>query len=146
MRKKDDFVAAAMCVGIGIAALLVLVFVIVTSPGHAEALPSPDAASLLAITGDLRLSDAPVDLYVAECLRVDLVSVHEDGAWGDLTLPYVPPGILGVMLFDGWHLIPGVWTQTAETTLRLFFWADDLERLDGTVGIYLVILAEGNDV
>ena len=119
-----------------------LVFVIVTSPGHAEILPSPDAASLLAITGDLRLSDAPVDLYVAECLRVDLVSVHEDGAWGDLTLPYVPPGILGVMLFDGWHLIPGVWTQTGETTLRLFFWPEDVARLDGTVGLYLLIVAE----
>lgn len=120
---------------------LAVAVVIVAHNAEAEALPSPDAASMLALSGDLRLSDAPKTLTVAECLRVDLVSAGSDGSWADLTLPYVPPSIWGVMLFDGYHMIHGVWTQAVDT-LRLFFWPDDLARLDGTVGIYLVILAE----
>ena len=42
-------------------------------------------ADALAMTGDFRLSDAPMDLYVAACLRVDVVSMDEDGAHADLT-------------------------------------------------------------
>ena len=143
MKMKKDSSAAAVCVALGIVALLGLVFFAFSHTGHAEALPSPDASSMLALTGDLRLSDAPMNLYVAECLRVDVVSIGEDGAWGDLTLPYVPPGILSVALFDGWHMIHGAFVQTGETTLRLLFWPEDVARLDGTVGIYLVVLAEG---
>jgi len=133
---KEGMLAAVVCVLAGIVALLSLVFFAVN--GNAETLQPPDAA----LTGDLRISEAPRDLYVAECLRVDVVSVSADGAWADLKLPYVPPSIWGVALFDGYHMIRGVWTQTGETTLRLFFWPEDLARLDGTVGIYLVILAE----
>lgn len=112
---------------------------------HAEALPSPDASALLYLSGDLQLSEAPMDIYVAECLRVDVVRIGDDGVWGDLKLPYVPPGILGVALFDGFHLIYGVFQPIGETTLRLMFWPEDVARLDGSVGIYLVILAEGGE-
>ena len=132
-----------------LALLLVLTviaaIVIHNAEAKAETLPSPDASNLLALTGGLRLSDTPMDLYVAECLRVDLVSAGTDGAWACLTLPYVPASITGVLLFDGWHMIHGVWQQTGEATLRLRFWPEDVARLDGTVGIYLVILAEGNN-
>ena len=107
----------------------------------ADALP-PDPPALV-LAGDLRLSDAPMDLYMAACLRVDVVSMDVDGAWADLTLPYVPPSIAYVLLFDGWHLIHGAWEQTGEPTLRVRFRADELAALDGTVGVYLVILAEG---
>ena len=115
---------------------------IVIHNASAEALPSPDAYALLSLTGDLRISDAPMNLYVAECLRVDVLRIGDDGVWSDLTLPYVPPSIMGVALFDGWHMIHGAFVQTGETTLRLLFWPEDVARLDGTVGIYLVILAE----
>lgn len=128
-------------------ALLIVLTVIAAIVIHntyakAEALPSPRVDDMLALTGDLQLSDAPINLYVAECLRVDVVSMSADGAWADLTLPYVPPSIMGVALFDGFHLINGLWQQTSETTLRLRFWPEDVGRLDGTVGLYLVILAE----
>ena len=121
-------------------ALLILIAVsavIIVHNAHAEALPP-------ALSGGLRISDAPVDLYAAAILRVDVDPSKWDdqGLWADLTLPYVPPGIVGVALFDGWHLIYGVWQQTGENTLRLRFWPSDLQRLDGTVGVYLVILAE----
>lgn len=106
----------------------------------AEALPSPDASALLSLSGDLRLSEAPMDIRVAECLRVDVLRIGDDGVWGDLTLPYVPPSIMGVALFDGFHLIYGVFQPIGETALRIMFWPEDVMRMDGTVGIYLVIL------
>lgn len=120
---------------------LAVVAVIVVHNAKAEALPSPDAKTMLALSGDLLLSDAPMDIYVAECLRVDVVRTSSDGAWAELSLPYIPPGILSVALFDGWHMIHSIWQQTSETTLQVKFWTNDIERLDGTVGIYLVILA-----
>ena len=128
---------------IALVVALALLAVIVVHNAKAEALLSPDAKTMLALSGDLRLSDAPMDIYVAECLRVDVVRTSSDGAWAELTLPYVPPGILSVALFDGWHMIHGAWQQAGETTLRVRFWANDIERLDGTIGIYLVVLAEG---
>lgn len=123
----------------GMLAFLV-VLVIVSAIVVAKADVPPRTVSL---TGGFQLSGAPKTLTVAECLRVDLVSAGSDGSWADLTLPYVPPSIWGVTLFDGYHLIYGNWTQTGENTLRLFFWPEDVARLDGTVGMYLVILAEG---
>lgn len=139
---KEGMMAAIVCVLAGIIALLSLVLFAVNA-GTAETLPSPDAA----LTGDLRLSEAPMDLYVVECLRVDVASMSADGAWADLTLPYVPPSsIFGVILFDGYHAIHGVFTQTEENTLRVLFWREDVSSLDGTVGIYLVILAENEGV
>ena len=124
---------------------LAVVVVIVTHNAKAEALLSLDAAALLALSGDLRLSDAPMDIYVADCLRVDVVSVSADGAWAELKLPYVPPSIWGVALYDGWHLIYAAWEPVGDNALQLQFRAKDLARLDGTVGLYLVILAEEGD-
>ena len=123
--------------------LAVAAVIVVTNAG-AEALPSPEASALVALSGDLKLSEAPLNIYVAECLRVDVALCGPacQGIKADLTLPYVPPSIWGVALFDGWHLVQGAWEQTGETTMRLFFWQEDVERLDGTVGIYLVVLAE----
>ena len=120
-------------------ALLILIAasaVIIVHNAHAEALPP-------ALSGGLRISDAPVDLYAAAILRVDVDPSHWDdqGLWADLTLPYVPPGIFSVALFDGYHMVYGVWEQTGGSTLRLRFWPEDVARLDGTVGVYLVILA-----
>ena len=125
---------------------MAVVAVIVVNNAKAEALFSQDAAHLLSLTGDMRLSEAPVEFRLAECLRVDVVSISNDGVWGDLTLPYVPPSILGAALFDGFHICYGVWQQVGETTLRLRFWPEDVARLDGTVGIYLIILIGGDDV
>lgn len=125
-----------------IGALILFITFAFSQSAHAEALPSPDAASMLRLEGDLRISEAPVELYIADCLRVDVARIGQDGAWGDLTLPYVPPSIVGVMLYDGWHLINGQFERTGEATLRILFRAEDLAALDGTVGLYLVILAD----
>ena len=146
MKTKKDYFPVALGILCGImAALLVLAF---SNYGewvyraHAEALPSPNVADLVKLQGDLELSGAPIEMYVLECVRVNVARIGADGAWGDLTLPYVPPSIWGVVLFDGWHLMYGDWEQVNETTLRLHFWPEDLEKLDGTVGLYMLILAE----
>lgn len=140
MNEKKDWFPAVLGILCGImAALLVLAF---SDYSFAEALPSPTVADLVKLSGDLEISEAPLDLYVLECVRVDVKRIGKDGVWGDLTLPYVPPSIWGVLLFDEFHLLHGSFERTGENALRVHFWPDDVERLDGTVGIYLVILAE----
>ena len=141
MRAKKDYFPVALGILCGIMAALVLL-ACSNYGAYAEALPSPNVADLVKLSGDLELSGAPIEMYVLECVRVNVARIGADGAWGDLTLPYVPPSIWGVVLFDGWHLMYGDWEQVNETTLRLHFWPEDLEKLDGTVGLYLLILAE----
>lgn len=109
---------------------------------YTEAVPSPDMAALVDIDGDFEFSDFPMDIRVAECFRVNLLKYDKDGAWADLTMPKVPPSIQYVLLFDGWHLLHASWEYIGETTLRLFFRTDKLIKLDGTIGLYLVILSE----
>lgn len=110
--------------------------VVMAQTVQAEALPE--------LTGGLRISEAPVDMRVAECLRVDVAwpDADEDAISAELTLPYVPPSIWGVALYDGYRLIYSAWEQTGDNTLQLQFRIRDLVRLDGTVGLYLLIVAE----
>ena len=141
MKNRRDYFPVALGILCGIMAAL-LVLALSNYGAYAEALPSPNVADLVKIDGDLAKSDAPMHLYILECVRVDVKRIGKDGIWGDLTLPYVPPSIWGVVLFDGWHVMYGDWEQADDTTLRLHFWPDDLARLDGTVGLYLLIVAE----
>ena len=141
MRAKKDYFPVALGVLLGLMVAL-LVLALSNCGAYAEALPSPTVADMVKLSGDLEISEAPPDLYVLECVRVNVARIGNDGAWGDLTLPYVPPGIWGAVLFDGYHLLHGSFEQTGENTLRVHFWPDDLQRLDGTVGLYLLILAE----
>lgn len=141
MRNNHRWFHACLCILLGIMAALVLL-ALSNYGAYAEALPSPKAADFLRLDGDLELAPAGVDLEITDCLRVNIPTVHDDGAWADLTLPYVPPSIRHVLLFDGYHLFHADWEQIEDYTLRIHFWADDLARLDGTVGLYLLIVAE----
>ena len=120
--------------------MAVTVWCICTRIGTAEALPSPEGPALVTLDGDLRLSDFPMDLRVAECLRVDVAGWSADGASCELTLPNIPPGIRYIALFDGYHLILGKWEQADETALKISFPAREMEKLDGYTGVYLVII------
>lgn len=141
MKNRRDYFPVALGILCGIMAALVLL-ALSNYGAYAEAIPSPKAADYLRLDGDLELSPAGVDLEITDCLRVNIPTVHDDGAWADLTLPYVSPSIRYILLFDGFHLFHADWEQIEDYTLRIHFWPDDVERLDGTVGIYLVILAE----
>lgn len=139
MKEKKDWFHAALGILCGIMAALV-VLAMSNYGAYAEALPSPTAVEHLRLDGDLELTGQDVDLVVTDCLRVDVTCIREDGIWADLTLPYVPPSIRYVLLFDGWHLLHGEWEQTGESTLRIHF--PPGEKMDGTVGLYLLIVAE----
>lgn len=139
MNTRKDWFPVALGILCGIMAALVLL-ALSNYGAYAEALPSPTAAEHLRLDGDLELVPADVDLVVTDCLRVDVTCIREDGIWADLTLPYVPPSIRYLLLFDGFHLLHGAWEPEGESTLRVHFpWGD---HMDGTVGLYLVIVAE----
>ena len=141
MKREKDWFPIILGILLGIMAALVLL-ACSHYPAYAEALPSPTVNTLIGLKGDIEISGAENGLEIAECLRVDLVKIERDGAWGNLTLPKVPPGVTQVLLYDGWHLLHGAWERTGDRTLRVHFRAEDLAKLDGTVGLYLVILAE----
>ena len=88
-----------------------------------------------------KICDQIADAVVTDCLRVDVTCIREDGIWADLTLPYVPPSIRYVLLFDGYHLMHGEWEPIGEYTMRIHFLPDGVAKLDGTVGLYLLIVA-----
>lgn len=138
MKKREAF-PVALGILCGIMAALVLL-AMSNYGAYAEALPSPTAADMLALEGGLKLSEAEVELEITDCMRVDVTGMQEDGIWADLKLPYVPPSIRHVLLFDGFHLLHGEWEQTGESTLRVHFPRG--EKMDGTVGLYLLIVAE----
>ena len=133
MRKTAEMLAVLIAI-----ALILSVAV----RGGAESLPSPEAKALISLTGDFALTGAEADIRIAECIRADVKHYDTAGAWTELTLPMIPPGITDAVLYDGWHLIHAQWEQTGENTLLLHFRAEDLGKLDGTVGLYLLILAE----
>ena len=132
MRKKEQ----RMPVGMALIVLLIVSTVLLAAfrGAGAEALP--------VLSGDLALTGADTEIRVAECLRVDVTRCETDGTWAELTLPEMPSSIADVMLYDGWHMIHARWTLTGRNTLRVRFFPGDITRLDGTVGIYLLILAE----
>ena len=132
MRKKEQ----TMPVGMALIVLLIVMTVLLAAYRGAG------AETLPVLSGDLALTGAAADIRVAECLRVDVTRCEADGTWAELTLPEMPSGIADVMLYDGWHVIHARWSQTGRNTLRVGFQPGDITRLDGTVGIYLVILAE----
>ena len=134
MRKKNcmPFLGMALMTLLIAATLLLAAF----HGAKAEMLPI--------LSGDFRLTCAEADIRVAAYLRVDVLRADAEEAWADLTLPKLPRDLSDVMLFDGWHILHGRWEQTGENTLRIRFRQVDLRLLDGTVGIYLVLLKGEN--
>lgn len=142
MRLKKDEERFYLIMSLAVFLVGLTLILVICRIGEAEALPSPDSTRFIALNGDLALTGAEKDVRVAECVRVDVRGYDADGAWAELTLHQIPPGITDAAIYDGWHLIHAQWTQTGENTLRLHFRAGDLKKLDGSVGLYLVILAE----
>ncbi len=136
MKEYRDWFPAALGMLCGLLAALILL-----ACSHcgacAEALP-PDVMTL---EGCMELTGADKEIMIAECLRVNLVRMETDGVWAELALPSPPSDICGVLLFDGWHLLHGSWKQLGENRLCIHFRTDELAKLDGTVGLYLLILA-----
>ena len=137
MKGKRDLFPAAL----GILAALILM-ACSHYGAYAETVAIREGTGFITLEGCMERTGADADIFIAECLRVNLVRMETDGVWAEVTLHQMPDGICGVLLFDGWHLLHGEWKQSGENTLHLHFRPDELAKLDGTVGLYLLILAD----
>lgn len=87
-------------------------------------------------------SSFPNDLAVMDILRVDLNQNTDctDGHWrAEIALPCVPDGLYAVIMTDGWHILQAQW-QTEENILRLAFPVQEIQRLDSTIGLWLITI------
>ncbi len=142
MKRKTDWYPIVLGLLLGVIAALAPLAA-ANDPAYAEEThPSTEGAVPLKLNGCMELTGAKTDIRIVECIRVDLVRMETDGARACLTLPRIPDRIRDILLYDGWHLLHGAYELTGENTLSLHFKLNELMKLDGTVGLYLLILAE----
>jgi hypothetical protein len=106
----------------------------------AKAAESPGIERMVDYEGGLNSSSFPNNLVPVDLLRVDvdLNKTDTDGYLNaDVTLLCVPDNLYTVILTDGYHIFQAVWTQE-EDTLHLKFAAEELKKLDSTVGLWLI--------
>ena len=84
-------------------------------------------------------SEAPLEYTFGGIQRVD-VDLYGDIAVARVTIPH--DGEYIAVITDGYHLIPGV-CKAGKHDLFCVFRVDDLRRLDGTVGVWLVWFERG---
>ena len=107
--------------------------------GEAEALPSKTVNDLYTVEG-AEMSKAPVTALRLDWVRVDLHGPFEDESTVRLKIPYEPPDMSGVALFDGWHWINCRWCALDGDEITAAWDGEALEELDGTVGVYLILI------
>lgn len=109
--------------------------------GEAEALPSVTVKDLYRAEGALRISEAPAEDLRLDWMRVDVVygdQIDADTLEAEVWVPWPPGEIRDLALFDGYHWLPVWWMIHEDGHLTVKIRADDVEALDGTVGIYLI--------
>ena len=123
-------ILALVIVGVGLPMLL---------NGEAEALPSKTVNDLYRLEG-AEISGAPVNALMLDWVRVDLHGPFEEERTVRLKIPYEPPDLCGVALFDGWHWIACERCTLDGDEITAAWKRDALEKLDGTVGVYLILI------
>ena len=123
-------VLALVIVGAGLPMLL---------NGKAEALPSKTVNDLYTVEG-AEMSNAPVNALMLDWVRVDLHGPFEEERTVRLKIPYEPPDLCGAVLFDGWHWIACERCTLDGDEITAAWKRDALEKLDGTVGVYLILI------
>ena len=117
---KVDKAFAAVCIA---AIVLITLSLLFLRGGEAEITPS----------------EAPLEYFFGGIQRVD-VELFGDIAVARVTIPH--DGEYIAFITDGYHLIPGV-CKTGNSDLFCAFRVDDLRKLDGTVGVWLVWFERG---
>ena len=107
--------------------------------GEAEALPSKTVNDLYTVEG-AEMSKAPATALRLDWVRVDLHGPFDEERTVRLKIPYEPPDLCGVALFDGWHWINCERCTLDGDEITAVWKRDALEELDGTVGVYLVLI------
>lgn len=123
-------ILALVIVGVGLPMLL---------NGEAEALPSKTVNDLYTVEG-AEMSNAPVNALMLDWVRVDLHGPFEEEKTVRLKIPYEPPDLCGAVLFDGWHWIACERCTLDGDEITAAWKRDALEKLDGTVGVYLILI------
>lgn len=123
-------ILALVIVGVGLPMLL---------NGEAEALPSKTVNDLYRLEG-AEISGAPVNALMLDWVRVDLHGPFEEERTVRLKIPYEPPDLCGAVLFDGWHWIACERCTLDGDEITAAWKRDALETLDGTVGVYLILI------
>ena len=92
-------------------------------------------------------SKYPDNLTLINILIVDIDQEalnSENEITADIYNVYVPPDeeLYTILLFDGWHGVPGWHEWIASDIVRIKFRPEDLRQLDTVYGLYLIIIGQ----
>ena len=112
----------------------------------AELVPSITIDALYrVVSGAMVKSDAPFDLQIVECIRVDIStdSLPEQVALIDaeIIFPALPKKLKSVLLYDGKHVLAAQWHWTDENAIYIAFERADIEKMDQAQPFYLFLIA-----
>lgn len=112
----------------------------------AEPVPSITVDALYrVVSGVMTKSDAPFDLQIAECIRleIDLSAMPEQMFLIDAELffPALPKKLKSVLLYDGKRVVAAQWHWTDENSIYVAFDRTDIEAMDQTKPFYLLLIA-----
>ena len=134
-----------------IAAAISLCGIMMAAGANAEELPAEPVPSITidalyrVVSGAMVKSDAPFDLQIVECIRVDIStdSLPEQVALIDaeIIFPALPKKLKSVLLYDGKHVLAAQWHWTDENAIYIAFERADIEKMDQAQPFYLFLIA-----
>ena len=134
-----------------LAAAIVLCGIMMASGAKAEYLSSEPVPSITVdalyrvVSGTMSKSDAPFDLRIVECIRLDIGtdSLPEQVALIDVEIifPALPKKLKSVLLYDGKHVLAAQWHWTDENAIYIAFERADIEKMDQAQPFYLFLIA-----
>ena len=93
------------------------------------------------VHAEIRPSEVPMEYEIIGIQRVD-VDLENEPLIALVNVPVLETGDYLVAITDGYHIIPSWFYFVSGQTLAALFRPSDLNRLDGTVGVYLIWLAK----
>ena len=134
-----------------LAAAISLCGIMMATGANAEELPAEPVPSITidalyrVVSGAMVISDAPFDLHIVECIRLDIStdSLPEQVALIDaeIIFPAVPKKLKSVLLYDGKHVLAAQWHWTDENAIYIAFERADIEKMDQAQPFYLFLIA-----
>ena len=134
-----------------LAAAISLCGIMMATGANAEELPAEPVPSITidalyrVVSGAMVKSDAPFDLHIVECIRLDIStdSLPEQVALIDaeIIFPAVPKKLKSVLLYDGKHVLAAQWHWTDENAIYIAFERADIEKMDQAQPFYLFLIA-----
>ena len=137
-------------------ALLLALFIalcgmMLITEAKAEELPAEPVPSITVdalyrvVSGAMSKSDAPFDLQIIECIRLDIDtdSLPEQVTLIDAEIffPALPKKLKSVLLYDGKHVLATQWHWTDENAIYIAFERADIEKMNQAQPFYLFLLA-----